>query len=385
MSSAMLIRRRILRRYTAETGVAQAVVSDREREHGKKMDIYRFLNDLSDPCARMLTVAEGIHAGEKGVLSDGRLVFCSAEDGFLAEHADELSRLEGSGLTEIGGETVYSELQGRESRLVICGAGHVSMALITLGKLLGFETVVADDRLQFVNNAMERGADRVIYRDFSGALSEVEGDSGTYFIIATRGHRCDLECLFSIVKKEHAYIGLLGSKKRTAILKNELAGAGTDRELIDSIHMPIGLSIGAETPEEIAVAVMAEIIAIKNKRSAVLFDRDILEGILKRGGEKLVLATIVSKNGSAPRETGTKMLVRRDGEIRGTIGGGCIEGGVIAKARRMLISGGPESAVQSKPVIVDVNISTEAAENEGMACGGSIKVMLELIDADPDA
>ena len=137
--------------------------------------------------------------------------------------------------------------------------------------------------------------------------------------------------------------------------------------------MPIGLKIGAETPEEISVAVMAEIIEVKSKRGVGGFGKEILDNILADDREEMVIATIISRKGSAPREAGTKMLIRKDGSIVGTIGGGCIEGSVIAKGRRML---GNE---EDNFALVDVDMTNEAAEDEGMVCGGTVKVMLEKI------
>ena len=156
------------------------------------------------------------------------------------------------------------------------------------------------------------------------------------------------------------------------MLRHELEQEGMDWQLLDSVHMPIGISIGAETPDEIAISVMAEIIEVKNKRKSGGFDKEILEAIIDEKRDAAVLATIVMRQGSAPRGIGTKMLVMRD-RLTGTIGGGCIEGGVIAKARRMLITG------EKGPVLVDVDISTETAEDEAMVCGGRIRVLLEAL------
>ena len=343
------------------------------------MDFYKAIQENKDPGALIVHVIDGDHAGEKAIVSDGEIIYSSCEEGFVSEHVAELCNAAKSRITEIDETMVYIESPGSENKLVICGAGHISMAMVDMGRMLGFEVTVADDRLQFVNNAIARGADKVLFNEFEAALSEVPGDEDTYFVIATRGHRYDRECLNAIVKKRHAYIGLLGSKRRVAIIKKELADEGVSEDIIESLHMPIGLKIGAETPEEIAVAVMAEIIEVKSRRNAGCFEKDVMAELLKEERDEIVLSTIVNKKGSAPRETGTRMIVKKDGSIIGTIGGGCIEGGVIAKSRRML------TGSESGPVLMDVDVTTEAAEDEGMVCGGKASLLYTCINSTSDA
>ncbi len=337
------------------------------------MNFYQAVHELGKPGTRIIHVPDAECGGEKALISDGEIIWSSRSDGFVTAHREEILGIQKPGISEIDGRTIYSETAGGGQKLVICGAGHISMAMITMGKLLDFDVTVIDDRLQFVNNAIRQGADRVIFKEFEEGLKEVSGGSDTYFVIATRGHRYDRECLSSIVKKQHAYIGMLGSRRRVEIIRRELLEAGESAELVDSIHMPVGLKIGAETPGEIAVAIMAEIIQVKSGRQGAGFDREILDTILKQDRNRMVLATIISRKGSAPRDAGTKMLIAGDGSITGTIGGGCIEGSVIAKARRILISGntGPET--------VEVDLTDETAEDEGLVCGGRVTVMLETV------
>ena len=326
----------------------------------------------------LLTVVDGDHAGEKALISSGEIVWRSDDDGFVTEHEESLKQQvlsgEGRGLIENGDIRVYAELLGNRKEVVICGAGHVSMQIISIARMMGFRVTVIDDRLQFVNNAIVQGADEVKFSSFREALDEIPGNSDTFFVIVTRGHRYDKECLRCIAQKPHAYIGMMGSRRRVAVVKNDLAEEGISREILDSVYTPIGLGIGAETPEEIAVAVMAEIIEVKNrKKRSFGFPKDIMDVLLSDEREKVTLATIISREGSAPREISTKMLITRDGGIIGTIGGGCIEGNVIAKGRRMLMG------ERHKPEILEVDMSGEAAEDEGMVCGGKVKVLLETV------
>jgi len=339
------------------------------------MEFYEVISETNINAGTwLLTAVDGDHAGEKALVSAGCLAWKSDEQSFFADHAGEAAAVADSGMSVIDGVSVYSELLGKDKKLVVCGAGHVSMQIISIGKMLGFHVTAIDDRLQFANNAIEQGADEVIFKEFGEALSGIDGDDDTYFVIVTRGHRYDKECLRAITQKPHAYIGMMGSKRRVLIVKQDLETEGIPKEILDSVYTPIGLSIGAETPEEIAVSVMAEIIEVKNsKKRNIGFPEDIMKALLSEGREKLALATIISRQGSAPRGMGTKMLIGRDGSIVGTIGGGCIEGSVIAKARRMLLD------ETHKPEVVDVDMSIEAAEDEGMVCGGRVEVLIEIV------
>lgn len=281
-------------------------------------------------------------------------------------------------LTELGDreeQYVFRERVGRIPHLVICGGGHVAIAITEMGKMLGFTVTVLEDRPQFANHARKAGADFVRCDTFKHGLSTIKGNSDTWFVIVTRGHRYDTECLELILKKKYAYVGMMGSRRRVAIVKDQLEEKGVSRELLDEVHTPIGLKIGAETPEEIAVSVMAEIIEIKNKRvDSGGYSKEILNAIFERDNEqKKVLATIISRKGSAPRGVGTKMVIEENGKLTGTIGGGCIESEIIQKALLMMRKN--EVSFQ----VCTVDMTAEAAENEGMVCGGVVKVMLEIV------
>ena len=140
------------------------------------------------------------------------------------------------------------------------------------------------------------------------------------------------------------------------------------------LHAPIGLDIHAETPEEIAVSIMAEIIAEKGKKNVGAgFPEEILQAVKAQENAvlKKVLATIVSRRGSAPRAVGTKMLILQDGRMVGTIGGGCLEAKVIAGARELMAQPDTEA------VLFEADLTADAAEEEGMVCGGVLEVFLE--------
>lgn len=273
---------------------------------------------------------------------------------------------------------VFCERISRTPSLVICGAGHVSIPIIRMGKVLGFSVSVLEDRPKFADHARQAEADNVICEAFDTGLAQIQGSSDTWFVIVTRGHRYDALCLETILGKQYAYVGMMGSRRRVALVKEQLEEKGLSREILDAVHTPIGLKIGAETPEEIAVSIMAEIIQIKNSRKkSGGYSPELLRALVGDNaclsGKKKVLATIISRKGSAPRGVGTKMLVMEDGAIIDTIGGGCVESEIIQKALLMMRVGEPKFQV------CRVDMTADAAEEEGMVCGGVVEVMLELV------
>ena len=157
----------------------------------------------------------------------------------------------------------------------------------------------------------------------------METDQDTYAVIVTRGHRYDEDCLYGLLSMERekglafAYIGMMGSRRRTAMVREHMAELGIDRAQLDRVHAPIGLPIGAETPEEIAVSVFGEIIQVKSgKGLSEGYSGELLAAVpggcgSESGTQQAVLATIIARQGSAPRSVGTKMLVRADGDNGG--------------------------------------------------------------------
>lgn len=330
---------------------------------------------------RMFTVCDGDHAGEKMIVSAGEPVWMSDEAGFFSVHASDAVSAEDGSLTEIGGARVFAELLGNEKKIVICGAGHVSMPVIEIAKMMGFHVTAIDDRPQFVQNALDHGADKGICRGFEEALSEIPGDPDTFFIIVTRGHMSDSECLLSTVNKPHAYIGMIGSRRKVGLVKQMLADNGVPHDVIESVHTPIGLEIGAETPEEIAIAILAEIIEVKNKaRKGAGIPVDIMKALMSDERGPSVLATIISKKGSSPRAAGTRMLVGEGGTITGTIGGGCAEATVILYASEVLKNLREKEKHEAvSPVIMNVDMTGKDVAESGMICGGAIEVLLEVV------
>lgn len=164
-----------------------------------------------------------------------------------------------------GGEIflLFERLQP-SPRLVVCGAGHVGASLAKLGAFLGYQTALIDDRAEFLQRERFAGdeIDLVFASDWSSAVRETIGNGhGVSVAVVTRGHNEDEQCMRAVIETKPDYIGLIGSKRRTSIVIDRLREAGASEEAIRKIRAPIGLDIGAVSPEEVALAIMAEIVA----------------------------------------------------------------------------------------------------------------------------
>jgi xanthine dehydrogenase accessory factor len=151
-----------------------------------------------------------------------------------------------------------------EPRLVICGAGHVGSALALLARTLGYRTTLIDDRADFLSHTRFPDIELVIARNWTDAVERAVGRGrGVSLAVVTRGHNEDEECLRAALHARPDYIGLIGSKRRTGIVLERLRVAGMDVSSLDNIRAPIGLDIGAVTPEEVALSILAEVVAVR--------------------------------------------------------------------------------------------------------------------------
>jgi xanthine dehydrogenase accessory factor len=160
---------------------------------------------------------------------------------------------------------VYVEVRRPVQELIVVGAGHVAQPIAHLGALLGFRVTVIDDRPDFATRERFPDADRLIRADFSDPFADVTIDGRSHILLVTRGHKYDYECLVRALRTDPppAYIGMIGSRRRVRATYVQLVEEGIDRTLIDRIHAPVGLDVGSETPEEIAVAVAAELVMLR--------------------------------------------------------------------------------------------------------------------------
>jgi len=147
--------------------------------------------------------------------------------------------------------------------LYIFGAGHVAFNLYRIAQIAGFDVVVVDDRESYANRERFPDAREVIADDFDVALAHMHVPESAYIVIVTRGHRDDMRVLRWAVNANARYLGMIGSQRKTIAIYKELEKEGVPAEKFANVHAPVGLEIGAVTPEEIAVAIVAEMIAIR--------------------------------------------------------------------------------------------------------------------------
>jgi xanthine dehydrogenase accessory factor len=152
-----------------------------------------------------------------------------------------------------------------ESTPTLClfGAGHVAQPLARMAKMAGFRVEVADDRVKFANRERFPEADSIVVEDFRAAAAKMSLGGNSYAVVVTRGHKGDAEALEAVLGRGLRFVGLLGSKPKAVHILSALEEKGVPREELARVHCPLGLEIGAETPEEIAVSILAEMIAIR--------------------------------------------------------------------------------------------------------------------------
>lgn len=147
--------------------------------------------------------------------------------------------------------------------LLIAGAGHVAMPVAEVGNLCGFRVVVVDDRANMASEERFPHAAERIVGDIVETLAGYAITHSTYVVIVTRGHALDKEALHAVIDAPAAYLGMIGSRRKVRAVFDQLRADGVDEDLVSRVHAPIGLDIGSETPAEIAVSILAELIAIR--------------------------------------------------------------------------------------------------------------------------
>ena len=165
-----------------------------------------------------------------------------------------------------GEPRIYIEPLKYGGTLYIFGGGHVSQALVPLAHHVAFPTVVFEDRLDFAQPELFPGADKVICGDFMDIGAQVSITNHDYVVVMTRGHGADFEVLRQIIPMKPYYLGCIGSRKKHAVVRERLWSAGITQEQTACIESPIGLEIGAQTPEEIAVSIVAQLIQYRARQ-----------------------------------------------------------------------------------------------------------------------
>lgn len=158
---------------------------------------------------------------------------------------------------------VFIDVIAPQLTLLLIGAGHVAIPLAELAHLLGFRTVVFDDRAEYANRDRFPQAEKILVEDFETGLMALDITPNTWVIIATRSHESDAAALRVVVESPAAYVGLLGSRRKVSLIFKALREEGVGEERLARVCAPVGLDLGAETPEEIALSIMAEILMVR--------------------------------------------------------------------------------------------------------------------------
>jgi len=205
----------------------------------------------------------------------------------------------------------------------LAGGGHFAAAIAKLAQFLEFNTVVIDDQAAFVTK--ERFPHSKRYAQDVGDTLQHDFGNNAYYVVVTRGHKDDFRAVSMFLSKTHyRYVGMIGSRQKVAITMKKLADQGYTQSTLPQIHAPIGLPIGAITPEEIAVSILAQIIEVKSSFVGDQSQHNLFEA-LAQIDEDAAIATIIEKHGSSPRGIGSKMLVTKSQKVFGTIGDGAVE------------------------------------------------------------
>ena len=297
----------------------------------------------------------------------------------FTEIIDKLNRGESPEIILSADRKEYIRRFEKSDRLILLGGGHVSLDVYRFAIMLGFTVTVVDDRPTFANEERFPQAD-VICDSFLSAIEQLHITEQDYVCVLTRGHRWDKECVEAIFSGTMPYyLGMIGSRRRVAGLKEALAEEGFDADRIEQLHAPIGLNIGAVTTAEIALSICAELVQEKRKVQRISKENELMQtnvdwkllNFLADTDEPCALVTVLSSTGSTPVKSGSMMVVNRLGQTVGTIGGGCSEAAAIAKARRIIGTGRSD--------VITIDMSNEVAAENGMVCGGEMTVLTEDI------
>ena len=213
-----------------------------------------------DEKSRILIEEDGSTIGEIEIVSEeGKKRFAK----FLEVKTPKLTEI------EKGKEQVFVEAIMPYDILYLFGAGHVSTFVASLAAMVGFRVIVIDDRKEFANKERFKEADEIIVLPFSDVFEKISISSSSYIAIMTRGHIHDLNVLREALKRPGGYIGMIGSRRKKEKIYQALMEEGVSDEMLKKVHSPIGVDIDAETPEEIAVSIVAELIQVRASSNLV--------------------------------------------------------------------------------------------------------------------
>ena len=200
-------------------------------------------------------------AGEKLAIRDAVTLLAGGEN--AVRHYELDSPLSAAGQACGGSLTVFIEsCRATRPQLIMVGGGHVGLALLRAARLVGFSTTLLDTRGEEMIAPAIKAADRFIQlENFGEALANTRLPAGAYYVVASYSHAADGEALGGVLHHtDAAYVGMIGSRRKVEAIRQKLTAEGITAEQLDAVHSPIGLSLGGETPEEIAVSILAELL-----------------------------------------------------------------------------------------------------------------------------
>jgi xanthine dehydrogenase accessory factor len=217
-------------------------------------------NDQVEAGAKCLVVDGKVKANTVG---DARSLQAIVRDS-VAILNDEKSKLVAIEIPDGGKLQVFFEVMLEPPKLIVVGAGHIAVPLVQIAKVLDFHVTVIDDRLLYANRERFPAADEVLVGDMAQMLKEMTLTPSCYIVLITRGHKYDEPCLREILHSKAKYIGMIGSKRRIkACFQRFRDEEKIAEEVIERVYAPIGLDIATETPPEIALSILAEVIKVR--------------------------------------------------------------------------------------------------------------------------
>lgn len=320
----------------------------------------------------LATVLEGPCQGSQILCRGGQLLWPAQPAPLLARALPALAAEKGPALCTLEGARTFVQPMAAPARLVVCGGGHVAQALVRLAQVLELSVCALEDRPEFAAALEQAGAAQVLRGPYPETLAQLPGSAGDHYVVLTRGHRYDLDCLRIILQKPSAYVGVMASRRRAELVRSQLREAGADPDRVAALHTPVGLAIGAETAQEIALSILAQIVQCKNsapRREA--FAPALLAAMAAE--PDWVLVTVVARQGSAPRGPGAKMLAGPAGLLAGSVGGGILEHEALLLAQQML-------AEKQDCRLAEFSAQSTGAEALA-ACGGAVTLFLQRGEA----
>ena len=216
--------------------------------------------------------SQDVAPGRKAIVfSDGSLegsLGSASLDKKLSESAPAIfNKNKSHSITLEDNVRVFLNILISETKLLVCGAGHIAMPLAQFSRRVGFQVTVLDNRPDFAHPSRFPNCN-VLATDFTETLREMPLGPSTYVVVITRGHEYDADCLFEILKKETGYVGLIGSSRRVRFVLEILGKEGISQKSLEKVFTPIGIPIGAESPEEIALSIVSELVCVRRKGQA---------------------------------------------------------------------------------------------------------------------